>query len=102
MYFLNKGTCNVRVQAQQGKDPVTVCVLAEGDHFGEIHMIYHCPRSATVISNNYNTLAALKRDNYADIVSQYPEFETQLRHHVIKVYGDMKGESIGRVLDPRI
>jgi hypothetical protein len=36
--------------------------LKEGDHFGEIAMIYKCRRTATFISKNYNTMAKLPED----------------------------------------
>ena len=89
MYFISKGTCSVRVQAQAAKEPTVIRQLNENDHFGEIHLLYRCPRSATVISNNYNTLARLKYDNFKDLSSEFPEYEQALRKHVIKVYGDM-------------
>jgi len=86
MFFINKGTCTVQVNGVSGKDPITICELEEGEHFGEIHLIWNCARTATVISNNYNTLARLKRDNFEDLVADYPEFETLLKKHVLKVY----------------
>jgi CRP-like cAMP-binding protein len=69
MFFINKGTCKVNVTDQQGKEPVEICELEEGDHFGEIHLLWNCARTATVVSNNYNTHARLKRANFEELVA---------------------------------
>lgn len=34
-------------------------LLVEGDHFGEIGVVYDCCRTATIVSRNYNTMANL-------------------------------------------
>lgn len=66
----------------------------DGDHFGEISLIYKCKRSATVISTNYNTFAKLKESAFKEINSEFPEYETQLKMHIIKEYGDQKDPKI--------
>ena len=53
----------------------------EGDHFGEIGLLYNCPRTATVIARNYNTMAKLRKDRFRDLVSQFPEFLEFLKKH---------------------
>ena len=90
MFFVIKGTCTVKVRSEASKDPPTIRTLWEGAHFGEIHLLYRCSRSATVISNNYNTLARLKLDNFKELISEFPEYEICLRNHVIKEYGNME------------
>lgn len=90
MFFLIKGDCTVKVRAEASKDPPKIRTLQTGDHFGEIHLLFRCARSATVQSNNYNTLARLKYDNFKDLISEFPEYEEKLRAHVIEVYGDMR------------
>ena len=108
MFFLIKGNCTVTVRAEANKDPPKIRTLDIGDHFGEIHLLYRCARSATVRSNNYNTLARLKYDNFKDLISEFPEYEQCLRDHVINTYGIPKpgqtNERKGKppVIDPRI
>ena len=110
MFFISKGSCKVNVRCDSSKE-VTIRTLNEGDHFGEINLLYKCPRSATVISNNYNTLARLKLDNFKDLIAEYPEYEICLRNHVIKVYGNMEKQEVNpkqvesqqqRQVDPKI
>lgn len=57
-YFVGKGKCKVSVKNNRGKD-IFVKDLDEGDHFGEVSLIFHCPRTATVTSMNYNTFAVM-------------------------------------------
>jgi CRP-like cAMP-binding protein len=54
-------------------------ILNEGDHFGEISMIYKCRRTATVLSGNYNTMAILGEEQFKGLVSEYPEYQRLLK-----------------------
>ena len=49
-------------------------LLAEGDHFGEISMIYKCRRSATVMSRNYNTMAVLSEVLFKELIAEFPDY----------------------------
>ena len=110
MFFISKGICTVTVRGMASKDAVEVRKLKEGDHFGEIHLLYKCARSASVISTNYITLARLKLDNFKDLISEFPEYEVCLKEHVIRTYGRMekteeKDKSGNRMItkpDPKI
>ena len=62
----------------------------EGDHFGEVSLIYKCKRSASVISRNYNTLAKMTGSRYRELVAEYPEYEIALKKHVRETYDDPK------------
>lgn len=57
LYFIGKGDCEIRVRDNFGREHENIRMLTSGDHFGEISMLYHCKRTASVISRNYNTLA---------------------------------------------
>jgi CRP-like cAMP-binding protein len=75
MFFIAKGDCDVKVKDKIG-DIGEECVartLNPGDHFGEISIIYGCPRTATVSANNYCTLSKLSKQNFEELVQKYPE-----------------------------
>lgn len=89
MYFIAKGMCTITVRDVR-KFEQAIRVLKEGDHFGEISMIYKCRRSATVISQNYNTLAKLDEDQFKHLISEYPEYLRFLKGHLQKYKDPMK------------
>jgi CRP-like cAMP-binding protein len=61
--------------------------LHPGDHFGEIAVLYNCPRSATVLADNYSTLAKLSTSAFKDITSRYPVYLKHLKDQVF-LYDD--------------
>ena len=70
MFFIAKGDCTVRVKdkIEDVIDLSSPRTLNPGDHFGEISMIYGCPRTASVSANNYCTLSKLKKLNFEELV----------------------------------
>ena len=89
MCFIGKGNCQAKVRDQNGVEKVTR-ILKEGDHFGEIGMIYNCRRSATVTSKNYNTFARIIKPRYKELISEFPEYELCLKRHIKETYKDTK------------
>ena len=73
LYFISKGDCVLKLQDSKGRGFFSNILLEEGQHFGEISVVYDCPRTATVISRTYNTLGKLSFNRYREIVSEYPE-----------------------------
>ena len=63
MFFIAKGKCTVRIKDkfEDRYEEKIVNVLGPGDHFGEVGMLYSCPRSSTVISENYITCSKISR-----------------------------------------
>lgn len=57
MYFIAKGICSIDVIDEKNQVQKYVSVLQYSDYFGEISLIYGCPRTASVIARNYNTIA---------------------------------------------
>ena len=98
MYWIGAGgNCRVKVRDQNGHEQV-VGFLKEGDHFGELSIIYSCRRSATVQSKNYQALARINRQFFKEVVSEFPEWETALKNKAIKSYRDKKIQFILRML----
>ncbi len=48
MYFIAKGEGEVSQRDEKKNEHPKIAKLAEGDHFGEISMIYKCRRTSTV------------------------------------------------------
>ena len=76
MYFIAKGKYYVFVKKNHivavnnsaEKESVKPDrTLQDGDHFGEIGLIYGCRRTASVESANYGTLAMLTKSNYLEL-----------------------------------
>jgi len=89
MFFIAKGKCKVviRDKFEDRYEEKIVNVLGPGDHFGEIAMLYSCPRSATVVSENYITCSKISRQKYNELLTYYPSFNNKIREH-IKYYCD--------------
>lgn len=92
IYFLAKGKCDVIFR----ESPEHKCTITSGMHFGEISMIYSCPRSATVNSRNYIIASTLNRKNYYELLSLYPNLKHLFVQQILKyreplkIYMEMK------------
>jgi CRP-like cAMP-binding protein len=67
-----------------------VNTLGSGDHFGEIGMLYNCPRSATVISENYITCSKISRLRYTELLTYNSNLSQLMRNHVLKYHDPRK------------
>jgi len=47
-------------------------VLVEGCHFGEISLLYGCPRTCTIVNRNYSTMAILDLLQFRKLKMEYP------------------------------
>ena len=71
MYFVVNGICVVTVRDEH-KVKHEVCGLYPGSHFGEVGLMYNIPRTATVTSAGYCTLASLSKHDFQHIINLYP------------------------------
>lgn len=98
MYFIKGGgNCRVKVRDHMGREKLQQTKLGDGDHFGEVALIYDCARSATVISDDYNTFARLEKQRFRQVIAEYPEWETHLKENAIKSYRDQRIQFILRM-----
>ena len=49
--------------------------LTAGSHFGEIGLLYRCPRSATVQTAYYATCASLTKQKYQELTRLHPNLK---------------------------
>ena len=48
MFFISSGECVVNITDDKRRLKTNHRLIVEGDHFGEIGLIYHCNRTASV------------------------------------------------------
>lgn len=89
LFFIIQGDCSVNMVDHQQKEHIATKLLVDGNHFGEIGLIYKTERTATVISRNYNTIGCLNENGIRTIRSNYPEFITEFKKQVYR-YNDAK------------
>jgi len=70
MFFIGKGRCEV-LAAEGG---AVIATLRDGDFFGEIALLEHRPRSATVRAASYCDLYRLGKEDFDRVVAKFPEF----------------------------
>ena len=89
IYFIAKGRCIVQIQDKflERTEKYKVKELGIGSHFGEISMLYHTKRSATVTSQRYLQCARVTRTNYDDLLLLYPNLN-DLSRESIQCYDD--------------
>ena len=82
MYFIAQGDCTVDILDPNGATHTAIRVLIEGDHFGEVSLLYQCKRTASVNARGFNTMAGLNIRRYREICNQYPPFADALLREV--------------------
>jgi hypothetical protein len=102
MYFIRAGRYTVHVKDQfitrrsvavteenqeDDKNKDRCRELFEGDHFGEIGLIYGTKRTATVRSENYGTIALLSKSAYNDMIKSFDSMANLFKQHMFK-YSD--------------
>ena len=83
MYFIRNGKFSVNIKTEHlrptnigeedNDNAIKPKYLIDGDHFGEIGLIFDCKRTATIKSENYGTLAMLKKSDYQELTKSFEE-----------------------------
>lgn len=84
MYFISSGDCAIDIRDVNREKLVAEKLLIEGDHFGEIGVIYDCKRTATVVSRNYNTMARITSARFHDLSNEIPKYVDALKRQVFQ------------------
>lgn len=88
IYYVSEGEVSVSLSDRVKQSFPNFRILSEGDHFGEISTLFGCPRTATVIANDFCTLAVLSKENYKMISGEIPELHTEMMKFIIDAYND--------------
>ena len=84
VYFIAQGTCDVIVlNHMKQKDPKPQ-PLQQGNFFGEVSLLFPCLRTATVKSQNYCTLAYLRKDNFIELWAYSPDTFHEIEEHALR------------------
>ena len=87
IYFIASGDVAINLTDHKMEEIVAYKLLIEGDHFGEISLIYDCITQASCVSRNYLSLAVLEKDRFREFIINEVEFKEQLLMY-IKKYKD--------------
>ncbi len=90
MFYIISGDCVVNIKDDKNVVKMGHRLLVEGDHFGEIGLIYGCQRTASIQSRNYNTMATLGKTQFWDLMGELPDMLIELKRHVYRYSDPMK------------
>lgn len=74
LYFIANGMCNVEVFDEE-KRLHQVGQLSEGEHFGEIGLLFDTECTATVITTSYTNLAVMTSENFKQMLDIFPDIK---------------------------
>ena len=98
MYFIRTGKFSVNVKidhinpspsTDSENAPRPVQSLIDGDHFGEIGMLFECRRSATVQSEQYGRLALLKKSHFTELSKTFESFSSLFKKQIFKYQDEL-------------
>lgn len=72
MYVIAKGRVRISKHVVEGVDK-TLSILEEGEYFGEMSLLLNAPRSATATAVEETTLIKLSREDFKQLLREYPE-----------------------------
>ena len=81
LFYICMGDCVVTQRRINQSDSI-LRVLVEGNHFGEIPLLYKCKRTCTIISRNYNMMARISYGHFKLFLSLYPRLKKELSRKI--------------------
>lgn len=72
LYIIDSGQVKVSRINEEGKE-VVLCILSEGDHFGEMSLIDDQPRSASVITKANCEFSLIRKQDFEHVLSVNPQ-----------------------------
>ena len=83
LFLIAKGDCTVWVKDHM-KTSVFVSKLGQGDYFGEVSILTNSPRTATVKSTNYSTMACINKGKFYDLCSNFPDILMKMQQKALQ------------------
>jgi voltage-gated potassium channel len=74
LYVIQRGVVDVLTASD-----TVIATLHDGDFFGEMALLDHAPRNATVRASDYCDLFVLEREAFEPILERYPDFAHHIR-----------------------
>lgn len=97
MYFIRTGQFEVQIKSTfdtgvNSQPNVQITNLYDGDHFGEIGLVYNTMRTARVMSKNYGSLARLDKNDWGEIERHFsnPKMETAFKEYTFKYKDELR------------
>jgi len=88
MYFLVKGCVDI-VGSAGTPDETVYQTLYEGTYFGELAVLFHCRRTASVRACTYCSIFSLSRKDLDSVMDSYPLMAEKMTHALEKTRRDM-------------
>jgi len=77
LFVIHKGRVKVSRIRDDGRE-VILCILGEGDFFGELSLLDGSPRSATVTTLDDSEILVLRRADFLRLVEEHPQISITL------------------------
>jgi len=84
LYIVKNGSVRVTKMENGGEEKV-LAILYQGDHFGEIALVDHQTRSATVIANENCELIQLRENDFNKLLEQDKEIALKFYRSFVRV-----------------
>ena len=99
MYFIRTGQFEATIESKTNTIDISPAgkqvkakkqQLYNGDHFGEIGLIFNSKRTASVKSLNYGSLAKLTKPGYKVLLSNFASLERCFKEYIFKYKDDLR------------
>ena len=87
--LIARGDCRVYIKNHM-KIEVPVKPLLQGDYFGELALLTNTPRTATVKSSNYCTMACIDKPIFLDMCQCFQDIYIKLKEHALEYNDEWK------------
>lgn len=85
-YIIVRGKFEV-LKRMSDEEEQRVAVLQDGDHFGEIALLHHIPRTATVRAMGPSVLLSIRQEAFHRLMEEHPQILRTLQHTLQKRIG---------------
>ncbi|XP_058949071.2 uncharacterized protein [Pocillopora verrucosa] len=75
MYFIHRGTVEV---VSEHDEPIVFDTMGEGRFFGEISVVFSCPRTASIRTQKNSDVFMLTKKDLDEVLSHYPQIRKKI------------------------